>query len=796
MEHSVGVKDLKLVFDGKVVYDPLPQQRKFHMSPAKYRLLGGSAGGGKDFRLDTPLLTDSGWKEAGKIGMEDMLVAPDGTYTKILGIYPKKNRKMYRVTFSDGRWVDADAEHSWQVYSNKHGARDGWQVKTTEEILNEKGDWSVPLCEAVPGPIWEGPDPYICGLLLGDGTLTSDNEILYTIEKDIIDYLESKGWRSYRYDYQHTTMVQSVKPYRHTYQNFLGRISGENKRVPKELLLADPKTRLLVLQGLMDTDGHHDKPPHGGAGFTNKSLQLCEDVVYLVRSLGGKAVIKKVVRPNRMIRGYKTSDCYYRVRISHCGKFNPFRVKRKASRVNGHQLGGKGLSIVSIEKVEDGDGVCFTVEHPSHLFVAKDFIVTHNSRAVMAEAIMRSLKYDFPTTGSIFRKSFPELESTIIRGIMDMLPGWFYKYNQSQHVMTLKNGSIIEFCYAESDADVIRYQSREWDWIGIDELTHFSQFQWTYLMSRLRTVKPLNTKFFAGTNPGGRGHVFCRERWVTKNCADENYNPNDYDFIPAGVYDNPYIMESNPDYIENLKMLPEKERKQLLEGSWDISAGMFFTEWDYSKHVVEDFDVPEDWQLIMSWDDGTREARAVHIGAIDADQRVWIIWEYYKKGESLTDAAENIRRILKEKGYWGRIYKCVVDPSMKRTDSHTGLSSTEVLESMGFGFLVGSIELGNNKRVEGWRVMRTYLGHKPYEEPLLKFFKSCENAIRTIPQLIYYESRSSATSVKEDINSDSDDHNADAIRYLLMSLDRLPSRFESSTFIKVKRRAYNPHSRY
>lgn len=418
------------------------------------------------------------------------------------------------------------------------------------------------------------------------------------------------------------------------------------------------------------------------------------------------------------------------------------------------------------------------------------------SKAVMAEAIMRSLKYDFPTTGSIFRKSFPELESTIIRGIMDMLPSWFYKYNQSQHVMTLKNGSIIEFCYAESDADVIRYQSREWDWIGIDELTHFSQFQWTYLMSRLRTVKPLNTKFFAGTNPGGRGHVFCRERWVTKNCADENYNPIDYDFIPAGVYDNPYLMESNPDYIENLKMLPEKERKQLLEGSWDISAGMFFTEWDYSKHVVEDFDVPEDWQLILGWDDGTREARAVHVAAIDADQRVWIIWEYYKKGESLTDAAENIRRILKEKGYWGRIYKCVVDPSMKRTDSHTGLSSTEVLESMGFGFLVGSIELGNNKRVEGWRVMRTYLGHKPYEEPLLKFFKSCENAIRTIPQLIYYESRSSATSVKEDINSDSDDHNADAIRYILMSLDRLPSRFESSTFIKVKRRAYNPHSRY
>ena len=126
--------------------------------------------------------------------------------------------------------------------------------------------------------------------------------------------------------------------------------------------------------------------------------------------------------------------------------------------------------------------------------------------AIMAEAVMRSVKYDFPLTGAIFRRSFPELESTIIRGMLNMLPNWFYKYNQSQHVMTLKNGSIIEFCYAESDADVIRYQSREWDWLAFDELTHFSEYQFTYLGTRVRTTKPIKTKIFAGTNPGGRGH--------------------------------------------------------------------------------------------------------------------------------------------------------------------------------------------------------------------------------------------------------------------------------------------------
>lgn len=418
------------------------------------------------------------------------------------------------------------------------------------------------------------------------------------------------------------------------------------------------------------------------------------------------------------------------------------------------------------------------------------------SMALMAEAIMRSVKYDFPLTGAIFRRSFPELESTIIRGMLNMLPNWFYKYNQAQHVMTLRNGSIIEFCYAESDADVIRYQSREWDWLAIDEVTHFSEYQFTYLGTRVRTVKPINTKIFAGTNPGGRGHQFVKERWITKTCDQENYNPKDYDFISAGIYDNPYLMNNNPDYLENLKMLPEKERKALLEGNWDVFEGLFFSDWSTTDHVVDDFDVPESWQLIMGWDDGSREPRAVYVAAIDNDQRVWVIWEYYMAGENLTQAAEKIRAQLKENGYWSRIYKCVVDPSMKRVDSQTGISSVEVLESMGFGFKIGMIELGNNSRVEGWRVMKSYLAHKPYEEPLLKVFRSCINIIRTVPQLIYYQPRSGASSKKEDLDTTQEDHSADALRYLLMSLDRLPSRFESSSSYVVKKRNYSPKSIY
>ncbi|KKR56932.1 MAG: Terminase-like protein family [Candidatus Uhrbacteria bacterium GW2011_GWF2_40_263] len=416
--------------------------------------------------------------------------------------------------------------------------------------------------------------------------------------------------------------------------------------------------------------------------------------------------------------------------------------------------------------------------------------------ALKAEAIMRSCKYDFPLTGAIFRRSFPELESTVIRGMLDMLPSWFYKYNQSSHTMTLKNGSIIEFCYAESDADVIRYQSREWDWLGLDEMTHFSEYQFSYLGSRVRTTKPINTKIFGGTNPGGRGHNWVKERFITKSCSNPAYNSQEYDFIPAGIRDNPYLMTNNPDYISQLEMLPELERKALLEGDWNLFAGMFFTEWDPTRHIVDDFEVPEEWRLILGWDDGTREWRSVHLYAVDNDQRVWCVWEYYQKEEDLGVAAENIKRQLQDLGYWDRIYKLVVDPSMKRTDSQTGLSSTSVLEGLGYGFKIGEVELGNNDRVEGWRIMKSYLSHKPYEEPMMKYFRSCDNIIRTIPQLIYYQSRSGNVSKKEDLDSSQEDHCVDENRYTLVSLDRLPSRFESSNSFKVKKRDYRPRSGY
>jgi len=414
--------------------------------------------------------------------------------------------------------------------------------------------------------------------------------------------------------------------------------------------------------------------------------------------------------------------------------------------------------------------------------------------AIIWEAILRCLYYDFPVNGAIFRRSFPELDSTIVREMRNVLPTWFYRYNQQKHVLTIKpTGDVIDFCYAESDNDVVRYQSREWDFIGIDELTHFSEYQFTYLLSRLRTTKSLKTKFFAATNPGNRGHVWVKNRWVTKDCAALGYEPEDYFFVPAGVRDNPYLMKANPDYINNLMNLPDKERRALLEGDWDVFEGQFFDMWDTTRHVVKSFDVPESWKLVMGWDDGTRAPRAVYVFAIDNDGRVWVIWEYYKKGETIGEAAGEIRDKLEALGLWNRIFKCVVDPSMSRQSVQTGLSSIDVLEGMGFGFNVGEIESANNDRQEGWRVMRNYLGHRPFEEPMLKIFDSCIELIRTLPQMIYYDSKT-GEGKKDDLDSSMEDHAVDAVRYTLMSMDRLPGRFQYGKNMPIVKRNYVPRS--
>jgi len=392
-------------------------QTKFITCPIREIFAEGNRGGGKALANNQPVLTDNGWISAGEVTQRHRLVAPDGTYTNIRGIYKQEPKEHYQVMTEGGASVIACGEHRWSTYSGKNGSRDGWQVRTTDELRKLKGDYYLPLMSApVPGKQWEGIDPYIAGYILGDGCLTGKHVVIYTVDEHTIEYLTKRGWKHYNYDSQNTHMISETRTdLKKQWRELLGRCSGRDKRIPYSLLMSDPQTRLALLRGLMDSDGSVETgkgtsaSPGGQCSFVNTSKHLAEGVQYLVRSLGGKARVRwkdKHSGKGGSIHGY------WHVSITLANKFNPFLMPRKAELVREQK--GVRDKIVSIDPVGLREGVCFAVDHPSHLFVTKDFIVTHNTDTLLMK-YLRYVDAGFGSawTGIIFRREYKHLDDIV-----------------------------------------------------------------------------------------------------------------------------------------------------------------------------------------------------------------------------------------------------------------------------------------------------------------------------------------------------------------------------------------------
>ncbi len=186
-------------------------------------------------------------------------------------------------------------------------------------------------------------------------------------------------------------------------------------------------------------------------------------------------------------------------------------------------------------------------------------------------------------------------------------------YTSNKHVWTFKNGSIIDFGYIDNEKDVYQYQSAEYDVIRFDELTHFTEYMYTYMISRCRGANKYPKGIKSSTNPGGIGHTWVKERFIdigepnkVHECIllpDSNKTSTRI-FIPSLVTDNKFMLEYDPGYIDRLDNLPEKERKALKYGDWDIYDGMFFPEIKRSLHVIEPFQIPKEWNKYIAIDYG------------------------------------------------------------------------------------------------------------------------------------------------------------------------------------------------
>lgn len=341
---------------------------------------------GKRLHEDTPVLTPAGWVAIKDIAVGDDVIGRDGSAYGVTGVFREEDRPLYRITFGDGTTVDADDEHLWTVRKTSRG--DKWHDLTTSELVaagvtdaRGKRQFHIPMVEAVEGfaPQVLNDDPYLIGVALGDGYSTQnlDGTVTWRVCTDV-ESLEAIGATSLKHhESSGYTGYGTVKP-----RDLKAGRSWE-KVVPEAYLFGSKEQRLALLQGLLDTDGY--PIPSGGVEFCSTSENLIDSVVFLAQSLGGLCTSRRLASATYTHNGEKrTGRRAERINVKLPADIVPFRLQRKLERWAPPTKYPPTRSIASIERIENGPGVCISVDSPDHLYVVKDFIVTHNTLLALA----------------------------------------------------------------------------------------------------------------------------------------------------------------------------------------------------------------------------------------------------------------------------------------------------------------------------------------------------------------------------------------------------------------------------
>lgn len=388
----------------------------------------------------------------------------------------------------------------------------------------------------------------------------------------------------------------------------------------------------------------------------------------------------------------------------------------------------------------------------------------------LVDALLYALKYK-KSKQIIFRSTFADLEKSLIRVSLEVYPLSIADYNSSKHTWKFQNGSIIDFGYIQYEKDVYQYQSAEYDVIRFDELTHFTEFMYTYMISRCRGANPYPKRIKSSTNPGGVGHTWVKERFIdigepntVHTCKLETGQEVTRIFIPSLVTDNKFMLSYDPDYIKRLDALPEKERKALKYGDWDIYDGMFFPEFKRRIHVIEPFQIPDAWNRYIAMDYGL-DMFAVLFIAVDTKGKAYVYNEIHKSNLIVSEARQTLKSIMRQYKY-KFIY---APPDLWNRNRDTGKSTAEL-------FLEGSIHLtkASNNRIAGWLNVKEWLKVKKirheqtgelYEDSDLKIFSNCINLIKYLPQLQHDEKDPNDVATEPHEPT----HITDALRYFCVS---------------------------
>ena len=394
--------------------------------------------------------------------------------------------------------------------------------------------------------------------------------------------------------------------------------------------------------------------------------------------------------------------------------------------------------------------------------------------------------------GLILRKTFPQLSELIDRS-GELYSSAFRgaKYNESKHVWTFPSGAKIYFGSMQHTRDRVNYQGKRYDFIDFDELTQFTFDEYSYLFSRNRPNGPGTRCYMrAQANPGGIGHGWVKERFITPAPpmttiweAVKIRFPDGHEeerkkariFVPSTIFDNKILLQNDPDYITRLASMPEAEKQALLYGDWNTFAGQVFTEWrddpDHyhdrlNTHVIQPFLIPKEWRVLCAMDWGYTRPFSVGWYAYDREGTMYRIREFYginKEGTpnvgarmSAEAVAEKMRQIEGEDpNLKDREIVRVADPAIWASQG------TESIERIFRGKQI-HFQKAINDRLNGKMQVHHRLAFDERGKPMLQVFSTCRHFIRTIPALVYDQAD------VEDVDTDGEDHIYDELRYACM----------------------------
>jgi N12 class adenine-specific DNA methylase len=485
-------------------------------------LFAHEVGTGKAQPLDAKILTPTGWTRMGDIKLGDEVITQSGKPTRVTGVYPQGEKDIYKVVFSDGSSTECCDEHLWltqtyrercQSINHKRFGKSEWtcaqpKVRTLAEIretlvsdhLGAKNH-SIPMVDAVQFDKRSVPlDPYTLGVLLGDGSMSSNTVTFSSQDPEIADSLvlpantelrpvknsKCPTWafrmvklKGFGVNKQPNPVVEIL--------NSLG-LMGRNsytKFIPKDYIYNTVENRVALLQGLMDTDGTVDKKGTS-TYFHTVSKDLSDGLVELVQSLGGLVRVTQKI-PTYTYKGEKRKGgLAYVLCISLPGHIQPFRLERKATKVKPKTRNRPVRYIVDIVPTGKKEAQCISVEDPSHLYVTDDFIVTHNTYTMIASLMeMRRLGRAKRPFMVVKRNTLGQIETAA----RDLYPGADVLVMDAKS-MTAKNRRQFLSRVAASDFDIaiMSYEAFASIPLSPDEERLFLMDQRDELEDALRTM--------------------------------------------------------------------------------------------------------------------------------------------------------------------------------------------------------------------------------------------------------------------------------------------------------------------